>query len=192
MVVSGAKCFQSPLPELLTQLPASEDEKGQPIPQSGVMILWEAFSGDTLRQMKDVESEAPGYLENRTTVARMVRLLNFKDDTRIFDENSHRPLSKDQSFIDNHYLNSIRDDELRRSIPTQSQADQTSLLPNQLIDSNFMEGTLHVSPEPMYNSDTEGLPFSLEVDAQQLEEIEVVKQPTPSGAHTNTILEELN
>ena len=165
MVVSGAKCFQSPVQEFPTQLPASEDKKGQPIPQSGVLILWEAFSGETLRQMKDVESEAPGYLENHTTVARMVRLLNFKDDTRILDETSHRPLS---SFIDNHCLNSIGDDELRRSILTQSLADQTSLLPNQLIDSNLMEGTLHVSPEPMHNSDTEGLPFSLEVDAQRL------------------------
>ena len=177
MVVSGAKCFQSLVQEFPTQLPASEDEKGQPIPQSGVMILWEAFSGDTLRQIKDLESETPGYLENHTTVARMVRLLNFKDETRILDD---RPLSKDKSkstilnTIDDHFLNSISDDELPRSMLTQSLAGQTSPLSNQ---PNLMEGTLHnVSPEPMlHNLDTEGLSFSLEVDAQQLEEIEVVK-----------------
>ena len=208
MVVSGAKCFQSPVLDFPTELPESEDEKGLPVPQSGVMILWEAFSGASLRQMKDLALEAPEYLENHRTVAKMVRLLNFKDDTRVLDESSQRP-SRDQlettltnteehpvTPVDDTFLNSITDDELRRSVLSQSYSGPTSPYPNQPIDSNPMEMTLgNVSPQPIHNSPTEtfieGLPFSFKEDARRMEEeIEAVQQPIRSRARSHTILEE--
>ena len=88
MVVSGAKHFQSPLPEFSTVLPKLKCNKTHPVGHSGVMILWEAYTGATLRQMKGIASKAPMYLKNHKSVAETVCQLNFKDDTHILDQNT--------------------------------------------------------------------------------------------------------
>ena len=81
MVVSGAKCFQSPVPESPIQLPKVENGKDPSLKQSGVLILWEAFTGEALHQMSGIESEAPYHLDNHRKVANMIRFFNFRDDT---------------------------------------------------------------------------------------------------------------
>ena len=83
MVVSGAEGFQSPLPGYSAELLDKDEEPS--FDKSGVMILWEAYSGETLRQMRTLQ-ESPNYLNNHKTVARIVKNLHFKDDTHILED----------------------------------------------------------------------------------------------------------
>ena len=87
MVVSGAKGFQSPVEGYpLEDFPQTEEDKSQSLDNSSALILWEAYSGATLRQMKIIEEKSPGYLDNHKTVAHMIKNLQFKDDTHIIED----------------------------------------------------------------------------------------------------------
>lgn len=79
MVVSGAKGFQSPLENYPTQELQLQEN-------SGVLVLIEAYSSTTLHQMKVIEDQSLTYLDNRKTIAHMIKSLHFKDDTNILEE----------------------------------------------------------------------------------------------------------
>ena len=90
MVVSGAKSFNSPVPSCPVEQPEFESGKEPSIGQSGVMILWEAFTGKCLRQMKRLEDEGHSYLKNHRKVQTMISQLKFVDGTHV-KETSQRP-----------------------------------------------------------------------------------------------------
>ena len=103
MVVSGAKCFNSPVPSCPVDLSEATEHSNEAsssggitasqsaAQQSGVMILWEAFNGESLHQMKTLENEGHGYLENHRTVQRMIRSLDFEDGTNLIVTSSKPP-----------------------------------------------------------------------------------------------------
>ena len=68
MVVSGAKCFNSPVPSCPVDICVEAHE-------AGVMILWDAFDGNTLRQMRALEDGT--YLNDHKSVSKMIELLKF-------------------------------------------------------------------------------------------------------------------
>ena len=47
------------------------------------MILWEVCDALTMRQVKLIEENSPGYLENHNTVRQMISRGGFKDGTYI-------------------------------------------------------------------------------------------------------------
>ena len=82
MVVSGGKGF---IPLVADMGPDYEkmDDKGQPLDKAGVLVIWEAFEAKTMRQVKLVEANSPGYLETHNSVRMMLHNGEFKDGTHI-------------------------------------------------------------------------------------------------------------
>ena len=82
MVVSGGKGFQ---PLVANMGPDYEklDEKEQPLDKAGVLVVFEAFEAKTLRQVKLVEENSPGFLDTHNTVRMMIHNGEFKDGTHI-------------------------------------------------------------------------------------------------------------
>ena len=173
MVVSGAKGFQSPLPEYSAELPDPEEERGQGLDKSGVMILWEAYSGETLRQMRTLQ-ESPHYLDNHKTVARMVRNLHFKDDTHILEDITKpgQETELEEAPLIEEALIPFSPD---RSVLTTSIAGSMES-PSEVEIHLKDEISVSSSPEPIENqspSETllEGLPHSYKIDAQRMQEM---------------------
>ena len=158
MVVSGAKCFQSPIPESPIQVPEGENGKESTPGSFGVLILWEAFTGKALHQMKVIQSEAPGYLDNHRSVAKMIRLLKFNDDTHILD-NSQRP-SKDHTGEPSQNVSDVESSFIK------GEGTRNMMLTQSLVGTSAsnQSGTFSSgSPETQYNPPTEtfmeGLPY---------------------------------
>ena len=81
VVASGGKDF-IPLVKDLEE----KSEEGESSPtnsQSGMIIMWEAYQAKTMRQVKLIEQNSPGYLDNHNTVRRMIHQGEFKDGTHI-------------------------------------------------------------------------------------------------------------
>ena len=81
VVASGGKDF-IPLVEDLEE----KSEEGESSPtnsQSGTIIMWEAYEAKTMRQVKLIEQNALGYLDNHNTVRRMIHYGEFRDGTYI-------------------------------------------------------------------------------------------------------------
>ena len=178
MVVSGAKGFQSPFNGYpLEDFPQTEEDKSQSADNSGVVILWEAYSGATLRQMKIIEEESPGYLDNHKAVARMIKNLQFNDDTNIIkdlttNEGTEAPASPDDTLkpFETSHTNNSPDPEssMTFSLPF---ADQQT--PPDTIRGTSLEES---SPEPIENpamtkTCNEGQPFSPKIEAKQMQEM---------------------
>ena len=82
MVVSGGKKFISLVKDMGPDY-EKEDEKGQPLDRAGVMVIWEAYEAKTMRQIKLVEENAPGFFDTHDSVRRMIHNGEFKDGTHI-------------------------------------------------------------------------------------------------------------
>uniref|UniRef100_A0A1X7V3V1 LRRK2 beta-propeller domain-containing protein n=1 Tax=Amphimedon queenslandica TaxID=400682 RepID=A0A1X7V3V1_AMPQE len=182
MVVSGAKGFQSPLEGYpLDDFPQTEEDKSQSLDNSGVMILWEAYSGATLRQMKVIEEESPGYLDNHKTVARMIKKLQFKDDTHIVKDLTTTTTDESESSpsvpiddtcetlkpFETSYTPNDHSPDPRSSMMSYAGSESGKDVP---LDKSSSRS----SPEPIENPNTskthtEGLPFSYKVDAKQMQ-----------------------
>ena len=82
VVASGGKYFIS----LVEDLEEKSEEEGESSPtnsQSGTIIMWEAYEAKTMRQVKLIERNSPGYLDNYNTVRRMIHQGEFRDGTHI-------------------------------------------------------------------------------------------------------------
>ena len=183
MVVSGAKGFQSPLESYpLEDFPQTDEDKSQSLDNSGVVILWEAYSGATLRQMKIIEEESPGYLDNHKTVARMIKNLQFKDDTHIVEdlttneEMEAPPISPDDSL--KPFETSYKSSPDPRSSMTFSLSFVDQQSPPDTIRGTSLEESSprSSSPEPIENptmteTHIEGQPFSYKIDAKKMQEM---------------------
>ena len=78
MVVSGANGFHSEklVPNMGSMAEVYEDNVG-------VLVLWEAYSSRTTRQIKLLEDHSNSYLDNHHSVRRMILEGGFKDGTHI-------------------------------------------------------------------------------------------------------------
>ena len=108
MVLSGAKGFTSPLPEydVVLSTADSEEEKGHQ--SAGVLVMFEAYPGPMIKQMKCLEDDEGSYLASHTNLARMIRSQHFKDSTHILDSagkhETLRPVLQEQHFKDPTHL----------------------------------------------------------------------------------------
>ena len=82
MVMSGGKGFV-PLVDYMGPDYEKRDDKDQPLDKAGVLIVWEAYEGKTLRQVKLIEENAPNHLDNHNSVRMMIHNGDFKDGTHI-------------------------------------------------------------------------------------------------------------
>ena len=78
MVISGAKGFHSGT--LIPNLKNTEEESGD---NMGVLVLWEAFSSRTTRQIKSLEEQSGRFLTNHNAVRTVILDEEFKDGTHI-------------------------------------------------------------------------------------------------------------
>ena len=94
MVVSGGKQFTPPVPgiESLQDCDASEDPD--------VLVLWEAYTAHTTRQIKLVEDNAPGFFNNHHSMKRMIQRGEFEDGTNLFHRRDTREMesSRDTTY----------------------------------------------------------------------------------------------
>ena len=183
MVVSGAKGFQSPLSKYPINLEEIvEEDKAQSLDNAGVMVLWEAYSGDTLTKITILEREGPVYLENHKTVSKMVRNLHFKDDTQMLDETVALAAKASNSISNDTELDIERSsqltdsDEHRSAIFSQHSLPQTTTSTVTRSELNTNDMSPSSSPEPIQNpisteTEIEGQPFSYKDDAQHMKDI---------------------
>ena len=82
MVMSGGKGFV-PLVDDMGPDYEKKDDKDQPLDKAGVLVMWEAYESRTMRQVKLIEENAPGYLDNHNSVRMMIHNGDFKDGTHI-------------------------------------------------------------------------------------------------------------
>ena len=91
MVASGGKGF-IPLVEGLEESCTKDESLSSK--QCGTIIMWEAYDARVMRQVKLIEENSPGYLDNHNTVCEMIHKGGFRDGTHIvttsFDEASNR------------------------------------------------------------------------------------------------------
>ena len=99
MVASGGKGFQSMIEDFDSTVAAEVNEKSNvlkddlPDGKGGYIVVWEAFTSKTYRQMKLVEENVPDMFDNHQTVSSKIREGEFVDGTRIMkgsglDDNS--------------------------------------------------------------------------------------------------------
>ena len=83
MVVTGAKNFRSLIPEQVLEL--NQDHQNT---EAGILILWEAFSVKTMRQIKILEDKAPNLFDNHKSLRDIIMKENieFKDGTHLLME----------------------------------------------------------------------------------------------------------
>ena len=79
IVASGGKGFR-PLVEGFT---TEGNEISTTNGQSGTIIMWEAYEAKTMRQVKLLEENSPGYLENHNSVRQTIHQGQFRDGTHI-------------------------------------------------------------------------------------------------------------
>ena len=64
--------------------PADQGQSCEEVSKScGALIMWEAYDAKTLRQIKMVEKNSPGYLDSHSTIRKMIRDGQFMDGTCI-------------------------------------------------------------------------------------------------------------
>ena len=80
MVLSGGKCFH-PLADDMGSDSEKLDDKGQSLDRAGVLIVWEAYEAKTMRQMRLVEENSPGYLDTHGSVRQTIHNGEFRDGT---------------------------------------------------------------------------------------------------------------
>ena len=78
MVISAAKGFCSQT--LVPNMGNTEEDYGEKL---GVLVLWEAYSSRTTRQIKLLEDQSNSFLENHNSVRRMIHQGEFRDGTHI-------------------------------------------------------------------------------------------------------------
>ena len=78
MVISGAKGFHSD-----TLVPKLRNVEEESVDNVGVLVLWEAFSSRTTRQIKMLEDQSNSFLDNHNAVRTMIFEGEFKDGTHI-------------------------------------------------------------------------------------------------------------
>jgi serine/threonine protein kinase len=200
MVVTGGKGFQSPLPHYdIDPADLTDEDKTQPIDKSGVMILWEAFSGETLRKMLQLQSESGGYLDNHKSVAKMIKTLNFRDDTHILEENTNRTDVLSPTVSNELSEAEILDDDRGLVFSQSMYGSESDRYTNKTEERTSNTSS---SPEPINNTissetEIEGQPFSFRLDAQRMlneenpeeEEEEIVRPRTRSYAVVNEIFD---
>ena len=91
IVASGGKGF-IPLVDGLEE--SFTEEENLSNKQCGTIIMWEAYDARVMRQVKLIEENSPGYLDNHNTVRQMIHKGGFRDGTHIvttsFDDSSNR------------------------------------------------------------------------------------------------------
>ena len=85
MVITGAKCFRSPLPP---NNPIQDEFITKYDGASGAVILWEAFDAKLTRQMKLIEEKAPHMFNNHESIKEIIRTpgLKFSDGTNLTND----------------------------------------------------------------------------------------------------------
>ena len=90
MVVSGGKKFVPVLNDVGPDY-EEKDEKGQSLDGTGVLVIWEAYEAKTMRQIKLVEENAPGFLDTHDSVCHMIHTGEFKDGTKMMRKKDTSP-----------------------------------------------------------------------------------------------------
>lgn len=171
MVVSGAKSFQSLFPDMPAASQEPEDEKGQPVDRAGVLLLWEAHSGQMMMQMRAIEKQAENgfFLESHTKVKSLIREMGFKDATHILEDSSQRGQERGSVEKSVSYTESVRDSLLMETGRPLSTATDEPIIPAAAAADHIA-----TSPEPIDNptpTETfmEGQPFSFKEDAYRFQ-----------------------
>ena len=82
IVASGGKRFRS-LVEGFDHNIMDRNDASTANSQSGTVIMWETYEAKTMRQVKLLEENSPGYLDNHNSVRRMIHQGQFRDGTHI-------------------------------------------------------------------------------------------------------------
>ena len=82
IVASGGKGFR-PLIEGFDQNTTEGNEASTTSGHSGTIIMWEAYEAKTMRQVKLLEENSPGFLNDHGTVYQMIHQGQFRDGTHI-------------------------------------------------------------------------------------------------------------
>ncbi len=94
MVVSGAKGFRSPVPDMPEDIKYDKvDERGEPVGKAGILVLWESYDANTTRQIKLIEEHAPGLFDSHHTVKLMINQGEFLDGTHIMQKSRETAVS---------------------------------------------------------------------------------------------------
>ena len=60
-----------------------DEERRMSVHTTGTLIMWEAYEAKTVRQVRMIEENAPGYLDNHSTVRKTIRDGEFSDGTGV-------------------------------------------------------------------------------------------------------------
>ena len=82
IVASGGKGFR-PLVEGFDQSTMEGNEASITNGQSGTVIMWEVYEAKTMRQVKLLEENSPGFLDSHNTVCQMIHQGQFRDGTHL-------------------------------------------------------------------------------------------------------------
>ena len=177
MVVSGARGFTSPLPEYDVVLSTAESEEDT---SAGVLVLFEAYPGSMLRQLKCVQDDEGNYLTSHDNLARMIQSQHFKDATHIVESVGKHHTEKQ----------SQRDDEHSSSMNYNDSGTLTSSTEKPLLR---MEGVIEKkSSSPSVVPVTTVVPCTTTAEEQNLSHMEINQENSPiqRQARTNTVIQE--
>ena len=191
MVITGAKEFCSPVPKLGSTVDYEKtDDKGQPVGKAGVLVLWEGFTAKMTRQIKLVEENSPGYLENHHTVRKMILQGEFKDGTHIKLQKG----AKDGELSGSNVTQSSepsREDSLLTPAAEMSLSVTDSLPQQQRFDYDSLRDNTVVFSQPLYPGESGTGSLTCSPITEEPEEPEEPPMPIiKPRARTATILHE--
>ena len=135
MVASGGKGYR-PLVEDLVDISYRNEHSGKDY--SGTVIIWEAYHARRLRQVKLIEENSPGYLDNYDTACELIRNGGFRDGTHILPTSSETDKEESEENIvsvDNEPL----DDEVLQDSMETSESNACDSDHNQILEHSIEE-----------------------------------------------------
>ena len=115
MVASGGKGYR-PLVEDLEDISNCDEHSGKDY--SGTVIIWEAYHARRLRQVKLIEENSPGYLDNYETACELIRKGGFRDGTHILPTSSETDRQESEENIVSVNHDPLGDEVLQDSVET--------------------------------------------------------------------------
>ena len=193
MVLSGAKGFTSPLPEYDVVLSTAESEEDKGLQSAGVLVLFEAYPGPMLRQLKCLQDDEGNYLTSHSNLARMIQSQHFKDATHIVESAGKHHTEKQSKRDEGHTCSmNYSDAGIRRAMLTTSLAGplaSSTEKPPLPIEEVSEKSSLSSSVVPV----TTVVPCTTKIDEQSLSHKEVNHEensPIRRRARTNTVIQE--
>ena len=151
MVASGGKGYR-PLVEDLEEVSNHNKHSGKDY--SGTVIIWEAYHTRRLRQVKLIEENSPGYLDNYDTACELIRKGGFRDGTHILPTSSETDRQESEENIVSVDHVPLGDEVLQDSVETESGAYGSNNNVQHSIEENEDDNTIITNPAIVKISET--------------------------------------